>query len=57
MNESKRGIGGKALYTGLVGAMVLSLMPAAFAAPSAAAAQNCRNINKIDVCGRFLETV
>jgi hypothetical protein len=56
MNESKRGIGRKLLYTGMVGAMALSLMPAAFAAPSAAAAQTCRNINKIDVCGRFLET-
>jgi len=55
MNEYKRGIGRKALYTSLVGAMVLSIMPAAFAAPSAAAAQTCRNINKIDVCGRFLE--
>ena len=55
MNESKRGIGRNVLYTGMVGAMVLSLMPAAFAARSAAAAQTCRNINKIDVCGRFLE--
>src|SRR5689334_23370338 len=56
MNESKRGIGRKALYTSMVGAMVLSIMPAAFVAPtSASAAQTCRNINKIDVCGRFLE--
>lgn len=56
MNESKRGIGRKALYTSMVGAMVLSIMPAAFSSPAAAAAQTCRNMNKIDVCGRFLET-
>src|SRR5690242_18382578 len=55
MNESKRGIGRNVLYTGMVVAMVLSLMPAAFAAPSAAAAQTCRNINQAGVCGRFLE--
>ncbi len=55
MNELKRGIGRKVLYTSMVGAMMLSIMPATFAARPAAAAQPCRNINKIDVCGRFLE--
>jgi peptide/nickel transport system substrate-binding protein len=55
MNELKRGIGRKVLYTSMVGAMMLSIMPATFAARPAAAAQTCRNINKIDVCGRFLE--
>lgn len=57
MNESKRGIGRKALYTSIVGAMVLSIMPATFTS-SAAAAQTCRKIGTpgIDVCGRFLET-
>jgi peptide/nickel transport system substrate-binding protein len=54
MNELKRGIGRKALYTSMVGAMMLSIMPATFASP-AVAAQTCRNMNKIDVCGRFLE--
>jgi len=54
MNESTRGIGRKLLYTTVVGAMALSIMPASFAG-SAVAAQNCRNMNKIDVCGRFLE--
>jgi len=54
MNEFKRGIGRKVLYTSMVGAMMLSIMPATFAT-SAAAAQTCRNMNKIDVCGRFLE--
>jgi peptide/nickel transport system substrate-binding protein len=54
MNESTRGIGRKLLYTGMVGAMALSIMPASFA-QSAVAAQNCTNMNKIDVCGRFLE--
>jgi peptide/nickel transport system substrate-binding protein len=57
MNESKRGIGRNVLYTSIVGAMVLSIMPATFAS-SAAAAQTCRKIGTpgIDVCGRFLET-
>src|SRR6187549_1059317 len=54
MNESTRGIGRKLLYTTVVGAMALSIMPASFAG-SAVAAQNCRNMNKLDVCGRFLE--
>lgn len=53
MNDNKRGFGRIALYTGVIGAMVVSILPAG--AGSAAAQGTCRNINKIDVCGRFLE--
>ena len=55
MNESKRGIGRIALYSSVIGAMVLSILPAA--GGSAAAAQNCRKIGNpgFDVCDRFLE--
>jgi peptide/nickel transport system substrate-binding protein len=53
MNSTKRGIGRIALYASVIGAMVVSILPAASA--PAAAQQNCRKINNIDVCGRFLE--
>jgi len=55
MNELKRGIGRKVLYTSMVGAMMLSIMPATFARTAAAQTPTCKNMNKIDVCGRFLE--
>jgi len=53
MNNSKRGIGRIALYASVIGAMAVSLVPTG--AGSVAAQGQCRNINKIDVCGRFLE--
>jgi len=53
MNNTKRGIGRIALYASVIGAMAVSLVPVS--AGSVAAQGNCRNINKIDVCGRFLE--
>ena len=53
MNDNKRGFGRIALYAGVIGAMVVSILPAG--AGSVAAQGTCRNINKIDVCGRFLE--
>jgi peptide/nickel transport system substrate-binding protein len=54
MNDSKRGIGRVALYGSVIGAMVLSILPAA-GGQVAAAGQTCRKINNQDVCGRFLE--
>jgi peptide/nickel transport system substrate-binding protein len=53
MNEAKRKIGRAALYAGVVGSMVLSLLPAS--ALPAAAQGNTRKINNFDVAGRFLE--
>lgn len=53
MNDKKRGFGRIALYSSVIGAMVVSILPAS--AGSVAAQGTCRNINKIDVCGRFLE--
>jgi peptide/nickel transport system substrate-binding protein len=54
MNASKHGIGRIALYGSVIGAMVLSILPAT-GGSVAAQAQNCRKINNFDVCGRFLE--
>jgi len=53
MNKTKRGIGRIALYLSVIGAMAVSLVPVS--AGSVSAQGNCRNINRIDVCGRFLE--
>jgi peptide/nickel transport system substrate-binding protein len=54
MNETKRGIGRIALYGSVIGAMVLSILPAA-GGQAAAQGQTCRTINNQQVCGRFLE--
>lgn len=56
MNNSKRGIGKVALYTGVMGAMVVSILPSA-GIRSAAAQGTSRNIGpgNIPVAGRFLE--
>ncbi|HEX8218063.1 MAG TPA: hypothetical protein VF914_02490, partial [Chloroflexia bacterium] len=56
MNNVKRGVGRAALYTGVVGALLLSSLPAA-GVRSAAAQGQSRNLgpNNIPVAGRFLE--
>ncbi|MDQ3706208.1 MAG: ABC transporter substrate-binding protein [Chloroflexota bacterium] len=56
MNNVKRGVGRTALYTGVVGAMLLSSLPAV-GGQAYAAAQTSRNLgpNNIPVAGRFLE--
>ncbi len=54
MNNAKRGIGKAALYAGLAGAMVVSILPAA-GVSSVAAQGNSRTINNFKVDGRFLE--
>ncbi|HEY0070324.1 MAG TPA: ABC transporter substrate-binding protein, partial [Chloroflexia bacterium] len=56
MNNVKRGVGKAALYTGVIGALLLSSLPAA-GVRNAAAAPSAAPIgpNKIEVAGRFLE--
>jgi len=56
MNNAKRGVGRAALYTGVVGALLLSSLPAAGVRTAAAQGQS-RNLgpNNIPVAGRFLE--
>jgi peptide/nickel transport system substrate-binding protein len=53
MNYSKRGLGRIALYASVIGAMVVSILPAA--STGAYAQGNTRKINNFDVAGRFLE--
>jgi peptide/nickel transport system substrate-binding protein len=53
MNETKRVIGRAVLYAGVIGSMVVSLLPAT--AGPASAQGNSRKINNFDVAGRFLE--
>ena len=53
MKNAKREIGRAALYAGVIGSMVLSLLPVS--ALPAAAQGNTRKINNFDVAGRFLE--
>ncbi len=56
MKDAKRSIGRVALYTGVAGAMVVSILPSA-GVRSAAAQGQSRNLgpNNIPVAGRFLE--
>ena len=53
MNDKKRNVGRVALYASVIGAMVISALPAA--AGTAAAQGNTRKIGDFDVAGRFLE--
>jgi peptide/nickel transport system substrate-binding protein len=53
MNDKKRNVGRVALYASVIGAMVVSILPAA--ASPASAQGNSRKIGDFDVAGRFLE--
>ncbi len=53
MNYSKRGLGRLALYASVIGAMVVSILPAT--STGSYAQGNTRKINNFDVSGRFLE--
>ena len=55
MNKSTRGFGRIALYSSVVGAMLVSTLVSAAGAPTAAAQGNSRTINNHVVAGRFLE--
>jgi len=52
MNDKKRNVGRVALYASVIGAMVVSALPAA--ASPASAQGNTRKIGDFDVAGRFL---
>jgi peptide/nickel transport system substrate-binding protein len=55
MYKSTRGLGRIALYSSVVGAMLVSTLSTAVGVPSAAAQGNSRTINNHVVAGRFLE--
>jgi peptide/nickel transport system substrate-binding protein len=58
MNDKKRGLGRIALYLSVIGALVVSIVPAS-SRPAAAQQQNCRTFTvagqNYNVCGRILE--
>jgi peptide/nickel transport system substrate-binding protein len=58
MNDKKRGLGRIALYLTVIGALVVSILPAS-SQSAAAQQQNCRRFTvagqNYDVCGRILE--